>query len=179
MMYSLFVYFLIFIFIKWWLDSSQFVTMTKPITALTTFGLLSYGLFVSCIDRERINYPLAKTAVFFASVLISAAIYIIMGQLRRIRKFTPMFIGQTSFTLKKITSSVQAVGMLLGLLIFTGKMSIDYKSHVQYLVVISTILFLWTFILDFKRFKMDIDKIPKQPYKIQNQLMNVHRDTSI
>lgn len=130
MMYSLFVYFLIFIFIKWWLDSSQFTTMTKPIPILATLGLLSYGLFVSCIDRKRINYPLAKTGVFFASVLISAAIYIIMGQLRKIRNSTPMFIGQTSFTLKKITSSIQALGMLLGLLIFTGQMSIDYKNHV-------------------------------------------------
>lgn len=29
------------------------------------------------------------------------------------------------------------------------------------MVVISTILFFWTFVFDFKRFKMDIDRIPK------------------
>jgi hypothetical protein len=29
--------------------------------------------------------------------------------------------------------------------------------------VITTILFMWTFVMDFKRFKMDIDKIPKKP----------------
>lgn len=93
MMYSLFIYFLIFMFIKWWLDSSQFATKTKPITILAILGLLSYALFVACIDRARINYPLAKKGVVFSSLFISFAIYIIMGQLRKIRKQTPLFIG--------------------------------------------------------------------------------------
>ena len=68
MMYSLFIYFMIFLFIKWWLDSSQFATKTKPIIVFGTFGVLAYGLFVSCIDRKRISYPLAKTGVFFAGM---------------------------------------------------------------------------------------------------------------
>lgn len=42
-------------------------------------------------------------------------------------------------------------------------MDINYKNKVEYLVVISTILFIWTFVYDFKRFKMDIDRIPKTP----------------
>jgi len=93
MMYSLFIYFMIFLFIKWWLDSSQFAERTRPITIMAILGLLAYGLFVSCIDRKRINYPLAKTGVFFAGIFISGAIYLIMRNLRQIRKQTPLFIG--------------------------------------------------------------------------------------
>jgi hypothetical protein len=58
-----------------------------------TLGLLSYALFVACIDRKRINYPLAKKGVFFSGILISMTIYLIMGQLRKIRNQTPLFIG--------------------------------------------------------------------------------------
>ena len=53
--------------------------------------------------------------------------------------------------------------MFLGVLVFTGQLDINYKNKVEYVVVISTIMFLWTFIYDFKHFKMDIDKIPKNP----------------
>lgn len=52
--------------------------------------------------------------------------------------------------------------MFLGVAIYTGQMDIQYKNWVEYWVVINTILFMWTFVLDFKRFKMDIDKIPKK-----------------
>ncbi len=130
MMYSLFIYFLIFLFIKWWLDSSQFATMTRPITILGTLGLLAYGLFVACIDRKRINYPLAKKGVFFSSIFISITIFIIMNQLKKIRKQTPLFIGETSWNLKRVTATIQAFGMLVGALISTGQLSIDYENKV-------------------------------------------------
>jgi hypothetical protein len=93
MLYSLFLYFMLFLFIKWWLDSSQFATSTKHIVVLSTIGLLGYALFVSCIDRARINYPLAKKGVFVASIGVSAAIYLIMIQIKKIRARTPLFIG--------------------------------------------------------------------------------------
>lgn len=162
-MYSLFIYFLIFLFIKWWLDSSQFATMTKPITIMGTLGLLAYGLFVACIDRKRINFFLAKTGVCFAGIFISATIYLIMKQLKKIRESTPLFIGETSWTLKRVTATVQGIAMLIAVLIFSGQISIDYKNKIEYIVVISSILFIWTFIFDFKRFKMDVDRIPKTP----------------
>ena len=172
MMYSLFIYFLIFMFIKWWIDSSQYATSTKPIVTFATIGLLSYGLFVSCIDRARINYPLAKSGVFFAGIFITAAIWHTMNQLRKIRNQTPMFIGETSFNLKKITSGIQGFGFILAFLIFTGQISIDYRNKVEYMIVISSILFVWTFVYDFKRFKMDVDRIPKQSIRnIQPQQM--------
>ena len=93
MMYSLFIYFLIFLFIKWWLDSSQFAFKTKHIVTCATIGLLAYGLFVACIDRKRINYSLAKTGVFFAGIFVSTAIVMIMRELKKIRNQTPLFIG--------------------------------------------------------------------------------------
>lgn len=89
----MFIYFMIFLFIKWWLDSSQYATSTKPIFFLSLIGLLAYALFVSCIDRKRINYPLAKIGVFVSSICISTAIYHIMHQIKKIRSFTPLFIG--------------------------------------------------------------------------------------
>ena len=161
MMYSLFIYFLIFLFIKWWLDSSQFATKTKPIVAFAILGLLSYGIFVACIDTKRINFPLAKKGAFFSGIFLSAAIYFIMSQLKKIRNQTPLFIGETSYNLKKIIGSIHGFGMICAILISAGQLSIDYRNKVEYLVVVSTILFLWTFIFDFKHFKMDIDRIPK------------------
>jgi hypothetical protein len=92
-MYSLFIYFLIVLFIKWWIDSSGAYSLTKPISIMGTLGLLSYGLFVACIDRKRINYPLAKKGAFFAGLLISLTIMLIMNQLKKIRQTNPMFIG--------------------------------------------------------------------------------------
>ena len=124
MMYSLFLYFMLFLFIKWWLDSSQFATTTKPILIFSTIGLLGYALFVSCIDRARINYPLAKKGVFVASIGISAAIYLIMIQIKRIRERTPLFIGETSWNLKQITCFLQAFGILCGFLIYIGEIDI-------------------------------------------------------
>lgn len=53
--------------------------------------------------------------------------------------------------------------MILAFLIATGQLDIIYKNKVEYLVVLSTIMFVWTFIYDFKKFKMDIDRIPKTP----------------
>jgi hypothetical protein len=85
MLYSLFIYFMLFLFIKWWLDSSQFVHKTKSIFVLSTIGILAYALFVACIDRKRINYPLAKNAVFVASICISASIYLILFKIKKIR----------------------------------------------------------------------------------------------
>lgn len=83
-----------------------------------------------------------------------------------------MFIGETSFNLKKITSGIQGFGFILAFLIFTGQLSIDYRNKVEYMIVISSILFVWTFIYDFKRFKMDVDRIPKEPMRnIQPQQM--------
>lgn len=93
MLYSLFIYFLLFLFIKWWLDSSQFATKTKPLITFSILGLLSYGLFVACIDRKRINYPLSQGGVFFASIFISLAINLTMHQLKKIREVNPLFIG--------------------------------------------------------------------------------------
>lgn len=40
-------------------------------------------------------------------------------------------------------------------------MDIGYKVIVEYTTVISAILFMWSFSLDFKKFKMDVEKIDK------------------
>jgi hypothetical protein len=45
-------------FIKSWLDSSQKANHTRKILICGLVCLASYGLFVSTIDRKRINYVL-------------------------------------------------------------------------------------------------------------------------
>lgn len=62
--------------------------------------------------------------------------------------------------------------MFLAVLIFLGQISIDHRNKVEYLVVISTIMFIWTFVYDFKRFKMDIDRIPKASSQPQPLIIN-------
>lgn len=56
MMYSLFITFLEILFIKWWIDSFPVSRATTVMALLGAIGLAAYGLFVSCIDRRRINY---------------------------------------------------------------------------------------------------------------------------
>ena len=77
--------------------------------------------------------------------------------------------------------------MILAVLIFTGQLEINWKNKVEYLIVISSILFVWTFVYDFKKFKMDVDRIPKaqqqpmvnQPQGQQQYVMseNVSQET--
>ena len=87
MLYSLFIYFLEILFIKWWIDSAYSSGKhSRLIFILGTIGLMSYGLFVSCIDRKRINYPLARGCANVANICFSIAMYLIMHKLRKIRK---------------------------------------------------------------------------------------------
>lgn len=59
---------------------------TTKMVVIGTIGLAAYGLFVSCIDRKRINYQLAEAGSFVASIGITIAIYIIMKNLRKNRE---------------------------------------------------------------------------------------------
>jgi hypothetical protein len=173
----MFIFFLEFLFIKWWLDSTQLAHHTKKMTVFGTLGLLSYGLFVACIDRKRINYPLAEKGVFFASIFISAAIYLIMHQITKIKAQTPLFIGETSYLLKQLTCTFQGIGMFFGVLVYLGEFDIEYRNYIEYEVVTSSVAFLWTFVYDFKKFKMDIDRLgtgaaTRQQQTINTQLYN-------
>jgi hypothetical protein len=46
-------------------------------------------------------------------------------------------------------------------MIYGGYVDIEYKVIVEYTTVISAVLFFWTFSIDFKKFKMDVEKIDK------------------
>eukprot|EP00919_Chromeraceae_sp_WS-2016_P037469 GHVR01089385.1.p3 GENE.GHVR01089385.1~~GHVR01089385.1.p3 ORF type:complete len:120 (+),score=5.67 GHVR01089385.1:3025-3384(+) len=93
MLYSLFIFFLQFLFVKWWLDSSQFAKRTNMMVFFAIVGVSAYGLFVACIDRKRINYNLAANSVFVSVIGSSLAIYIIMGNLLRIKQRARPFIN--------------------------------------------------------------------------------------
>ena len=58
---------------------------TKRMVIVGTIGLISYGLFVACIDRKKINYMLANSCAVISGILISYAIYIIMSNLQKNR----------------------------------------------------------------------------------------------
>lgn len=160
-MYSLFIYFLELLFIKWWIDSLPVAKGTTKMVVLGTIGLAAYGLFVACIDRKRINYQLAETATFVASIGITIAIYIIMNNLRKNRDQGIELANERSWFLKKLFSYIYFAGVGLGALIYGGYADISYKVLVEYTAVISAALFFWTFSIDFKKFKMDVEKIDK------------------
>lgn len=134
---------------------------TTKMVVIGTIGLAAYGLFVSCIDRKRINYQLAETATFVASIGITVAIYIIMKNLRKNRKNGLALANQRSWFLKKLFSYAYFGGFGLGAMIYGGYVDIEYKVIVEYTTVISAVLFFWTFSIDFKKFKMDVEKIDK------------------
>ena len=49
----------------------------------------------------------------------------------------------------------------MGALIYTGYIDVQHKVIVEYTTVVSAILFFWTFSIDFKKFKMDVEQINK------------------
>lgn len=128
---------------------------------LGTIGLAAYGLFVACIDRKRINFQLAETATFVASIGITLAIFIIMKNLRKNRDQGVALANERSWFLKKLFSYTYFGGFILGALIYGGYVDISNKVIVEYTTVISAALFFWTFSIDFKKFKMDVEKIDK------------------
>ena len=130
LMYSLFILFLLSFFIKWWLDSSQKAEHTKKALITGLISLAAYGLFVSTIDRKRINYQLAEWAVFVASVTNFIAISIIHKNIRAIREVDPHFISEKSYRLKSLFYNAFAGLMLSGLMIYTGLLDIDYKNKI-------------------------------------------------
>lgn len=156
-MYSLFIMFLISFFIKWWLDSSQKNKHSQKILISGLVCLASYGLFVSTIDRKRINYVIAQWAVFVASITNFIAIYGIFDNITRIREEDPYFISHKSYNLKKVFFTIFTSFMFSGLLIYLGQISIEYKAAVEYGIVTSTYMFYWSFVYDFKGHTMDID----------------------
>lgn len=156
-MYSLFILFLLSFFIKWWLDNSQRAKHTKKALIAGLVCLAAYGLFVSTIDRKRINYVLAERSVFVACITNFIAISGIFKNIKDIREVDPYFITHRSWKYKKIFYTLFASFMLSGLLIYLGQLSIEFKNKVEYGVVISSYLFYWSFIFDFKGHTMDID----------------------
>lgn len=157
MMYSLFITFLELLFIKWWIDSFPVYRHTKFMVLFGTIGLAGYGLFVACIDRKRINYALAADAVLVASLGITACIFLIMRNLSSNRAAGYALANERSWLLKKILSTSYGIAFISGVLIYAGQLSISYKPLVEYTSVISASLFFWSFSIDFKSFKMDVE----------------------
>lgn len=85
LMYSLFIMFLVSFFIKWWLDSSQRAKHTWKALISGLICLAAYALFVSTLDRIRINYLLAERAVFVACITNFIAISTIFKNIKDIR----------------------------------------------------------------------------------------------
>ena len=156
-MYSLFIFFLELLFIKWWLDTSEIRKYTKMVTIFGTIGLMAYGLFVSCIDRKRINYPLARESANVANLCMTFVMWLVMNNIRRIREHNPKFIKAGSWFLKKCFCFVHLIAFSLGVAMYLGEIDINNKPTIEYTLVISTTLFLWSFTRDFKKFKMDVD----------------------
>ena len=55
---------------------------TKRIVFFNIICLMSYGLFVSTIDRKRINYTLAERAVFVSAITNFIGIFLIIKNIK-------------------------------------------------------------------------------------------------
>ena len=126
---------------------------------LGTISLLSFGLFVCCVDRRQINYLLMERCVFIAAISNFMAIMATMKNISKIRENKPDYVGRFSWLLKKVFSFIFYVFMCAGMLIYLGQIDIIYKNIIEYCVVVSTYLFYCTFVLDFKHEKMEVDAI--------------------
>ena len=161
MMYSLFITFLELFFIKWWLDNFPIAKGTKKMVVFGTIGLAAYGLFVSCIDRKRINYQYAEYGVTIAAIFTSLAILIIMNNLKKNRSMGVALSNERSWFYKRLFAIIHLVGISIGFLIYAGYVDRSHRQIVEYMTVISTSLFFWSFSIDFKKFKMDVERIVK------------------
>lgn len=161
MMYSLFIYFLELLFIKWWIDSLPYAKHTKKAAIIGTIGLAAYGLFVSCIDRKRINYEIVEAASYIAAVCITTCIYMIMKNLGKNRELGVELANERSWFWKKVFTYTYFSGITLGVLIVSGYLDVHHKVIVEYITVVSAILFFWTFSIDFSKFKMDVEQVSK------------------
>jgi hypothetical protein len=85
LMYSLFILFLISFFIKWWIDGTQRAKHTTKSLVAGLVCLAAYGLWVSTIDRKRINYQLAEYSVFVACITNFFAITGIFRNIKDVR----------------------------------------------------------------------------------------------
>jgi drug/metabolite transporter (DMT)-like permease len=146
LMFSLFILFLISFCIKWWLDSSQRAEHTWKAVLCSLISFAAYAFFVSSIDRVRINYTWAETAVFIASVTNFLAISIFFNNIKNIREVNPQFITEKSWK-QKLAFFVLFTGcMMSGLLIYLGQLDYSYKNKVEYGIVTTSYLFYWSFI---------------------------------
>ena len=144
------------------MDSSQQSKHTRKFVILNTIALASYALFVSTIDRKRIDYVLAERAVFVSAITNFFAISLVMSNLSAIRWNDPKFIKFFSWKMKKGLSLIYYGGMSFGFLIYAGQIDIEYKAIAEYVVVISSYLFYWSFVLDFSKYEMDVEQEVKQ-----------------
>lgn len=121
-------------------------------------GLAAYGLFVSCIDRKRINYVLAADSASVSSVCMAISIFLIMNNLSSNRAQGLGLANEQSWLYKRIFSLIYFVAFIGGVLIYTGFIDVEYKNWVEYASVISCSLFFWSFTIEFKKFKMDVER---------------------
>ena len=120
MMYSLFIVFLELLFIKWWIDSFPIAKKTNYMVFFGAVGLAAYGLFVSCIDRKRINYGLSEKAVFVSSISMTISIALIMKNLVSNRTAGIALASDSSWFYKRLFSFIYGLSFLLGVLIYFG-----------------------------------------------------------
>jgi len=99
---------------------------------LGTVGLISYGLFVACIDRKKINYMLANASAVISGLLISYSIYIIMKNLQKNREQGFMLSNESSWFYKKLFSTINFAGALVGALILLGFLDINLVYIIEY-----------------------------------------------
>ena len=118
-----------------------------------TIGLFGYGLFVSCLDRKRVDYVLAGKGVLVAAIGLTIAIHTIMSNLYANRSRGLAIRSESSWLCKRIFAISQGAGIILGVLVYLGVFDIHHKPLIEYLTVISTSLFFATFAIDFAKFK--------------------------
>ena len=124
-----------------------------------TLSLAGYGLFVSCLDRKRVDYVLAGKGVLVAAVGSTVAIAIIMANLSANRSRGLALRSEASWLRKRVFATAHWAGIGLGVLLYLGLFDIQHKPLIEYLTVVSTSLFFATFAIDFASFKMDVEEV--------------------
>lgn len=84
-----------------------------------------------------------------------------MSNLGKNREQGIALANERSWFLKKVFTYTYFTGFTIAAMIYTGYADIHYKVITEYTTVISAALFFWTFSIDFKKFKMDVEKINK------------------
>lgn len=80
----------------------------------------------------------------------------------------PHFVTGSSWRYKRILGNINLGLFIFGILLYSGNVSIKYQDILPYPIIITIVLYFFTFVLDFKKKYMGVDVSDWENRPIEN-----------